>query len=311
VQEINAVAAEAASGVDKLSNSLKLGTQTIDSYINNFVASESSVEDLLRFKTRLQGMRNAILNNAMDPVINHLEYVLNHPENQIFQNDPNFQVKTDFLNDMRAKLAQARQVKGPGVAILNEQIRKVKNIIQSNQAILKHPALNAMHKLSNVLNVIGGVATGVQSAYNSPASNTALKVIGGFVSGGLDIGLMAVGGLPAAADKFLGNNLGGSLNNTVDTVTALTEFLLGGDIRATESLVEKMKAGGNGTLVQALTTLPANIEALGDPAQLERVVRENSNSSNPIVSVISRGGEGAGSATFAIKGYFDQLFSRS
>jgi hypothetical protein len=72
-----------------------------------------------------------------------------------------------------------------------------------------------------------------------------------------------------------------------------------------------MKAGGNGTLVQALTTLPANFEALGDPAQLERVVRENSNSSNPIVSVISRGGEGAGSATFAIKGYFDQLFSRN
>jgi hypothetical protein len=185
----------------------------------------------------------------------------------------------------------------------SEFIKKSKNIIDNN------PALRALHRVSEVTQVVGGVVAGVDGYARSPADETGLKLLNGLLAGAGNFALMVVGGLPAAIDDFaLGGNARGAVTNAADSVIAFAKLLFTGDPRTAESLVDKMEAGGNGPLVQAAARASAAVDALldGSPEAIRRFAEESRKSRNPIISGAASAGENAYKLIDSLK----KLFSR-
>jgi hypothetical protein len=301
-QEMNALVDQAAGALNKATRFLAVGAASTDALIRQWMKpDERNLAGLVQLKTRLEATRNGLLNSAVDPMIRHLEFVLQHPANQ---NNP------QLLERTRGMLQQALQLKGsPEIAALNRQIREVKSFIQANKNIINNnPMLKTLNKLSNALNVIGGVTAGGQNFTSSPASSTWLKAVDGVTGGAANYGLLVAGGLPVAVDNaLLGGNASGALNNASNTATALTQLLLGGGIGGAASLVEKMQAGGNGPLVQAASQVNTAIDSLGSPEAMARFAEASLNSSNPIVSFAAHVGAGASMVGDSFKDFFGRL----
>jgi len=298
----------------RFSSLLNAEVQSVNSLIKQWVKpNPDQVLKLIQVESRLKIMiKQEKLNTAMAPVLSHLRYVLNHPANQ---------GNTKLLNHTRTLLKQAEAL--TELPALRQQLANVRTIINAHKTLIStSPVLQAMSKL---MNIIGSVGKGVESASNSPASNPALRAAGGAATGATVYGLMIFGGPTVLADEILGTNmLSGSVNNTVDTIAAFTDVLLNSDIRkdnALTKLLKKNESGGNGVLVQAATKVNAALDAVlkGDPKALNDFVEGCLKSPNFLLRFGAHLGEGAQMWTTPegresvkqfLKDSFNKLFGR-
>ena len=276
----------ASRKLDELNRGLQAGLEGLKKVIERVKTPDARhLEDLIKVRARMVATRKAILDHTLDPFINHLRYVANHPSN--IKNRP------DIVAQAKNALAKATNIKNGPLNELNRHIKLMDDFIsKAHKTVMGNPALKLLHGLSRVSAGLTG-AFAAKEAYDiSPAKDTPLlRVADGTISGLANLGLVAVGGLPAAIDNLTGRNASGALGTTVATVMALANtLLLRGDLGSINSLVDSMQQGKRGWIVQAASMVDEAVRSMGNPEEFANKTR---NSSNPLLFLPSLAGENA------------------
>jgi len=282
--------AHVAHQLEELNHRLHAGIKISEEFIERWMEPrnariEARIGILISQRARLKE-RHAFLNNGLDRAITQLKFFMTQPA---AKKDPKL-------------MAQAQQALNNAlygkkkVQELDKLVKRASNFIEKYERTIipATPALKFLQVLGRMSDAMTGLTSAYRGYHESGSSDPLLKGVEGLLFGVGNFVMAERGGLATVVDNETGRNIAGAYENGASSLVALAHYWVhGSDTSAIEALVNKMKDGRNGMVIQFLSLLTDAVLSLKDPQEMERFANMSLNSPNSFLSIVSHGGKNA------------------